>query len=254
MGHTLCVSKAGSRKVVADARVLVVAILLAFSAPAAAGDLEGSKHDLTAANRLAGVASMGGYAYNDYRDPCVYCHIPKDGSGAPDHGSGTARWNRSLGSSKDYQLYDSPTLQSKIKELGEESLLCLSCHDGTMAVDMIVQAPANWGTSEASSLHMRLDAGGGLDRCGQCHNGVTAHRMDRVVIGRNLMTGHPVGATYPDPFQDEYKRAINGVFRNGVRLFRNKVECASCHNVHKPDIFPFLRTKQSELCTTCHNK
>ncbi|MBC7951026.1 MAG: hypothetical protein H7Z12_04275 [Rhodospirillaceae bacterium] len=224
--------------------------------PALSGTLVGSKHDLTGLNRRAGVEAMTGLAFNNYRDPCIYCHVPTGLQGkVAVGGQQIQEWNRYLPTGE-IQVYESETLRSRIQELGPETLLCLSCHDGSMAVDMVVTKPEGWSVKDEAPLHMKIDKGGGLDRCTQCHDGNTAHRMDAVAIGRSLMDDHPVGVTYPGLFDstDFYPPSSDGRFRNGVKLFRNKVECASCHDVHNPDIVPFLRVEQKDLCITCHNK
>jgi len=237
---------------------LLAAIAL-VTMPAIAGSLVGSKHDLTSLNERAGVDAMSGLAFNDYGDPCIYCHIPTDGSDpAPNAAPGKMQienWNRYMPQGE-FQRYKRPSMTAKMGELGPQSLLCLSCHDGTMAVDMVVNKPNGWTTSDDAPLHMRLDKGGGLERCTQCHDGTTAHRMDTAVIGRNLMDDHPIGIAYPGLFDnpDFFRPGADGRFRNGVRLFDQQVECATCHNVHDPDISPFLRVEPSELCITCHNK
>jgi predicted CXXCH cytochrome family protein len=225
---------------------------------AISGTLVGSKHDMTSLNARAGVQAMTGLAFNDYRDACIYCHIPDSLKGneafAPG-GTQIAEWNRYLPEGE-IQLYRSETLRGKVGELGAESLICLSCHDGTMAIDMVVNKPKDWQSKDEAPLHMKLDKGGGLDRCTQCHDGTTAHKMDSVVVGRSLMDDHPVGIKYPGSFDDpDFNRpTMDGRLRNGVRLFKNQVECATCHDVHNPDIVPFLRVEQRVLCTTCHNK
>lgn len=225
--------------------------------PAVAGTLVGSKHDLTSLNWRAQVEAMTGLAYNDYRDPCIYCHIPPELSGQRlvPNGQQITNWNRYMPSGE-IVTYTSPTFRGKIEGLGPETLLCLSCHDGSMAVDMVVNKPAGWSTNEDAPLHMKLDKGGGLDRCTQCHDGITAHSMDSVIIGRSLMDDHPVGVKYPGLLGDEdyFTPSRGGLFRNGVRLFNSQVECATCHDVHNPDVVPFLRVEQKELCLTCHNK
>lgn len=240
----------------AAAKILVGALCCAV-VPALAGTLVGSKHDLTSFNARAQVEAMTGLAFNDYRDPCIYCHIPdniKD-KRLPPGKQQIEGWNRYM-PMNEIETYKSETIKGKVGTLGAESLLCLSCHDGSMAVDMVVNKPQDWTSQMDAPLHMRLDKGGGLERCTQCHDGVTAHKMDQVIIGSNLMDDHPVGIRYPgllsDP--DYYSPNQEGKFRNGVRLFNSQVECATCHNVHDPDLKPFLRVEQRELCLTCHNK
>jgi len=237
---------------------IVSALLALGTLPALAGTLVGSKHDLTALNARAKVEAMTGLAFNNYRDPCIYCHLPADPK-AKNTSTDDGRfkdWNRYFSFQDDYQRYESASAKAKPAQLGAQSLVCLSCHDGSMAVDMVVTKPPGWSTADDAPLHMRLDKGGGLNRCTQCHDGITAHKMDAVVIGRNLMDDHPVGVRYPGLFgsEDFHPPSRDGVFRNGVKLFDSQVECATCHDVHNPDVVPFLRVEQNELCITCHNK
>ncbi|WP_431856923.1 cytochrome c3 family protein [Azospirillum sp.] len=237
----------------------IASALLALAAvPALAGTLVGSKHDLTALNMRAKVEAMTGLAFNNYRDPCIYCHLPADAkaTSAFNDDERYKDWNRYFSNQEDYLRYESASNKVKPGQLGPQSLVCLSCHDGSMAVDMVVSKPGGWSTKDDAPMHMKLDKGGGLDRCTQCHDGVTAHKMDHVVIGRNLMDDHPVGIKYPGLFGNEeyHPPGRDGTFRNGVKLFDNQVECATCHDVHQPDVVPFLRVEQSELCITCHNK
>jgi hypothetical protein len=85
---------------------------------------------------------------------CVYCHTP--------HGAGYAGllntgfpplWNRMINTDTAYQTYDqagSPsfeassatTLNGKVKGV---SLACLSCHDGTIAFDALINLPGSGG-------------------------------------------------------------------------------------------------------------
>lgn len=236
--------------------LVAAAALIWLGLPAESGTLVGSKHDLTRLNERAGVEAMTGLAYNNYRDPCIYCHIPANAQSQRQPGAQQIQdWNRFMPTGE-FQRYESETLKGKIGELGAESMLCLSCHDGSMAVDMVINKPENWSMKDEAPLHMRIDSGGGLDRCTQCHDGRTAHSMELVSIGRNLMDDHPVGVNYPGLFDNNefFRPNTDGRFRNGIRLFDNKVECATCHDVHDPDIVPFLRVEQKDLCITCHNK
>lgn len=233
----------------------ILVLMMAFVYPTVGGTLQGSKHDLTGFNERAGVEAMTGLVFNDYRDPCIYCHVPSSVQGATSPGGAQIKdWNRYF--SSDAEVYQSPSLRAKVKNLGPESLICLSCHDGSMAVDMVISKPGDWSAKDEAGLHMKLDRGGGLERCTQCHDGSTAHRMDIVVIGKNLMDDHPVGVDYPGAFDsaDFHPPGSGGQFNNGIRLFRNRVECATCHDVHNPDIVPFLRVEPKYLCVTCHNK
>jgi hypothetical protein len=120
------------------------------------GGISNTRHNLTqsTANSLnAGETdplsvskTMGAYR-NNYNEVCVYCHTP--------HGANTQvalpLWNRThLGN--EYQTYDTlgtSTLTSAIDQPGLNSLACLSCHDGTLPVDSIINAPGSGGYSAA---------------------------------------------------------------------------------------------------------
>ena len=236
----------------------LAAAMLAASA-VEAGTILGSKHDFTGLNQRAGVAAMSGVAFSDYGSPCVYCHLPpeKAGEDTAELG-GIPGWNRfTPATDTAYDLYDSRTLDNKVRTPSPISLLCLSCHDGTMAVDMTVFKPDTWDSSEDAALHLRLNGGNDLMNCGKCHNGVAAHSIEIKHIGTDLQNDHPISMQYaglsasdPDyrPLDNDYG------FDNGVKLYDSKVECATCHNVHNPDVNLLLRVGAERLCETCHIK
>lgn len=234
--------------------------MLATAASVEAGTILGSKHDFTGLNDRAGVAAMPGLAFADYGNPCVYCHLPpeKEGADSTELGGIPPGWNRFKPAvDTAYDLYVSRTLDNKVKAPSPISLLCLSCHDGTMGVDMTVFKPDTWNSSEDASLHLRLNGGNSLMNCGKCHNGIAAHSIEIKHIGTDLQNDHPISMEYaglnhkdPDfrPVDHEYG------FENGVKIYDNKVECATCHNVHNPDVKLLLRTGAERLCETCHIK
>src|SRR5512147_3042169 len=65
---------------------------------------------------------------------CLYCHAPHSGIGG-----NTPLWGHTL-SSQTYSMYTSQTTQNIPVQpvLGDASSLCLSCHDGTVAVGQLV--------------------------------------------------------------------------------------------------------------------
>ncbi len=58
---------------------------------------------------------------------CVFCHTPHNGS------PGRALWNKDLPGIS-YQLYTSTTTRADLKQPTGSSRLCLSCHDGFVAM------------------------------------------------------------------------------------------------------------------------
>lgn len=218
----------------------------------------GSKHDFTGLNDRAGVVAMPGVAFSDYGYSCVYCHIPPEEAGArPEEFGGIRDWNRFVPATDGYELYRSQTLDSQVKTPNAISLLCLSCHDGTMAVDMVVFKPATFNPEEDTAMHMRINAGDDIESCGKCHNGQVAHDIAVKVIGTDLKNDHPISMQYAGlDFKDPDFRPPDSTagFDNGVKLYDGKVECATCHNVHNPQNELLLRAKAEVLCFTCHIK
>ena len=215
----------------------------------------GSKHDLTALNKRAGVEAMGGIAFSDYENACVYCHIPPEQETAEPVPGQIEGWNRIRPVANKYELYSSQNFDSTPSRPNDISLLCLSCHDGTMAVDRVIHKPKTWDSGNDMSLHMRLNATDDLNSCGKCHDGSVAHDIKAKAIGTNLRDDHPISIRYAGLDLDI--KGFRGVdapqgFSNGVKLFNGNIECATCHDIHNPDSPMLLRTPGDTLCSTCH--
>lgn len=239
---------------VAISATVPAAFAVEFSAVSAEKIL-GSKHDLTSLNRRAGVEAMGGVAFSDYGDACIYCHIPDERGSDPLKPGQIPNWNRFKTNFDSYTIYSGRTFESKPSQPGDISLLCLSCHDGTMAVDRIAFHPTEKLSEEDYSLHMKLDDTDDLQSCGKCHDGTVAHDISRKVIGSNISDDHPIAIRYLglDYNADKFYAPDNpGGFNNGIRLYDGNIECATCHDIHNPDAYKLLRTDAETLCSTCH--
>lgn len=221
-------------------------------ASAYAASIVGSSHDLTA---MSPRMIHQGNIYNNYNDICIYCHTVQSGTNNFD------AWNRP-GSTASYTLYQSPTFKSSVSapDATSSSSLCLSCHDGTIAVDNIITRP---GTYTAAPMHAAMNNNSA--NCGMCHqafpvtSGVAESAFARVrhgFIGTDLSNDHPVNMTY-DNLLDPKLRPISTVTASGLKLdSQNRVQCYSCHDPHVPNEKAFLRISNmnSALCTTCHTK
>ena len=103
--------------------------------------------------------------YNEYGEVCVYCHTPHNArtdAGAP-------LWNRA-DPETNYTLYSSDSLRSQPGQPGPKSMVCLSCHDGTISVDAVINAPQgteweSWQNSATGTVpfHGRLQGPEGVD-------------------------------------------------------------------------------------------
>ena len=100
-----------------------------------------TRHNLTQSFNPTASDVMTLVARNNYGEICVYCHTP--------HGANTQIkapiWNRTINTGQ-YIIYDKlRTLNRPIGQPGANSLTCLSCHDGTIAIDSIINMPGSGG-------------------------------------------------------------------------------------------------------------
>ena len=166
-------------------------------ASVSAGTILGTKHDFTGLNQRVGVVAMSTVAFSDYGSPCVYCHIPPEKDNADTAAlGGIPGWNRFLPATTTYDLYDSRTIDNKVRTPSPITLLCLSCHDGTMAVDMTVFQPDTFNREQDAALHLRIHGDNTLMNCGKCHDGKAAHSIEIKHIGTDLQNDHPISMTY----------------------------------------------------------
>ncbi|HHW15408.1 MAG TPA: cytochrome c3 family protein [Firmicutes bacterium] len=232
-------------------RLILIALILLITVgqTVAAASIVGSYHDLSWINQTH-LGTIGWQFFDDYNEVCVYCHTPHHANQAAG-----PLWNRATNTTT-FQLYTSGTLDAAPNQPGPSSRLCLSCHDGTVAVDAILNAPPPDADDKLSSVHGKMVKPWQQSHvdCSFCHSGVFGD-FSGSFFGGTLADEHPVGISYTSA-PDLVEAPGNGLFPNGIKLIDGKVECASCHNVHDPGIPPFLRTSNagSALCYTCHKK
>ena len=107
-------------------RVFIIAVLTGIVGTdvfAGNNGIKGSKHDLS-------ITGQGPTKSPHEREICIFCHAPHGGS------TDAPLWNRYT-SGATYQTYDSSTVKAKIGQPTGASKLCLSCHDGTIALGMV---------------------------------------------------------------------------------------------------------------------
>jgi len=118
---------------------------------------------------------------------CVFCHTPhgKPGSGAFETNmEAPFLWNRSA-SAATYDKYASSSMQAVVGLPGEGSKMCLSCHDGTVAVGQVDVLNGRLG-SEVGNIAMTGNDGttGGILSTSNSN------------LGTDLKNDHPIGFTY----------------------------------------------------------
>lgn len=206
---------------------------------ASLANILGSKHDLSVGKEAA---HNYNFAYANNNHVCVYCHTPHDPG---TNNGGKLQWDRSFSASA-YTLYNSPgatPTPSPSTASSSYSSICLSCHDGTIAVDSL------------ANMLQPLTTGTNRRRAGGYANQFFASPAMQTIMGSEMSNDHPVGVAY-DNIRNPDLSPENTINVAGLKLYDGKVECATCHDPHNNNNSAFTRiaNTQSGLCTTCHLK
>jgi len=215
----------------------------------------GSAHDF----------SDDGAFFSTGNEICVVCHAPHNTYNPTEgNAAGVANlgplWNRALTLVTAYSMYnDNVRVGSDIDaiDMGNVqpsgvSKLCLSCHDGTIAIDSYGRDTAgipNVGGTFVQTMNANANIGEGSGATG------------------NLENDHPVGFTYTGQVLDPELAPIGTGVVTGLKgidmpLFgADQLECATCHDVHATGTFDKLLrvwnadpSDPSALCLNCHAK
>ena len=172
--------------------------LLAASSVAMASVVN-TAHNLGASN------IPGGNFNSDTTEICVFCHTPHGG----DQDAFAPLWNRSTQTSNAYTRYSSLgrlTFDAKEAPVGSVSAACLSCHDGTQAMNAIINTPGsnsdkNWtggvsGWSEVSVTGSMADLTAPDGYWNGTYTPSGGTRGDMIYIGTDLRNDHPISMQY----------------------------------------------------------
>ncbi|MDP3111203.1 MAG: hypothetical protein Q8M71_03775 [Thermodesulfovibrionales bacterium] len=237
-----------TKKIILLAIIIAALQLLIFSGTSFS-TIVGSGHDLSVA---------GPHFAFDTDEVCVFCHTPHNAKVVDIDSNRLPLWNRSIsGNEVGFTPYSSSTLNAAPGQPRGMTLLCLSCHDGTSALNVV----QNYGGGVTTFAPMF-----GSD--------TTFANFPSLNIGegvKDLSNDHPVSFVFDTNLRNADQ--ANGVFGLNLpstigpdlRLFNGMLECATCHNPHEQDgspegakgpKYPFLRMSNanSEMCIKCHNK
>ena len=183
----------------------------------AVSKMENTKHNLS-------VSGPGIFRSASETRICVFCHTPHNASPL------TPLWNKAI-EPQTYSVYTSPTLRTPqpLPQPTGATKLCLSCHDGTIALGTVV-----------SGVNLGLNSA------------LTA--ASPAYFGLDLSTHHPVSFSYSSslPFPE---LVDPGSLPPAIRLAGGDiVHCNTCHDPHDDSngMFLAMDNRFSALCLACH--
>ncbi len=264
--------------------------LVSMSSVAMAG-IANTKHNLGGSPN----AGNGGAGWNfttGTTEICVFCHTPH----GADSSAAVPLWNRTL-STASYNTYASlgtSTLDSESTTVGSVSLACLSCHDGTQAMNVVINSPGG-GTTGAVAVGTNIGTNAVAPNSGGFFEFTSMSDVsgEMIYLGTDLRNDHPISIEYAGALTGALARtardadfvtALNTTVASGTTVYyidtnadsaKDKhdlplynrvggslagqplVECATCHDPHTQNT-TFLRNSAgnngSATCLSCHVK
>ncbi len=190
--------------------MLKIALVMIFISGFAFGQIANSAHDFS------------GDTWNSESEQCNVCHTPHNALAGV-----SPLWNHTV-TVASFTPYSSSSLDATVAAPDGASKLCLSCHDGTVAIDSYGGATGSINVS-------------GND-----------------LIGNDLSNDHPISFTYDATLATNDGGLVDPANAGVAALLTGgKMECSSCHDVHNGTGLTNLLTIDnagSALCLTCHSK
>lgn len=172
-----------------------LALVAVSSAAMAANGIANTRHNL-------GSAGTGNHT-SATTEICVFCHTPHNANQAVQ----APLWNRSA-SSASYQRYSSlgtTTFDAAEAPVGSVSIACLSCHDGTQAMDAMLNSPGS-GSGFTSATTSSIGTGGQGGTGGWTETNIMSafglgindngNVGDMIYLGTDLRNDHPISMQY----------------------------------------------------------
>ncbi len=153
---------------------------------------------------------------------CQFCHTPHMAL------SGTPLWNHKL-SDRIYEIYWSSSLDADVGQPTGSSKLCLSCHDGTIALEATVRSGS----------------------------GRTYMPPGSTNVGTDLSDDHPISFVYSADLsnKDPQIRQVDSLPDEFHIDQYGEMQCSTCHDPHDDTFGNFLVASnlRSNLCVKCHD-
>ncbi len=196
----------------------LVLLIVFFSPVTGQGSIVDTKHNLS-------VYGPGDLKASLEDEICIFCHAS--------HNTETLAplWNRYENNTV-FTLYGSPTMSTSTMQPGSKSRLCLSCHDGTVALGLVRNRPT------------AIEFPQGMN---------TIPADNRSNLTDNLADDHPLTLDFSQHPSGELSCTGCHDLHAGTS---NNLECTSCHDPHHDTYGKFLITDpiNGTLCYECHQK
>jgi predicted CXXCH cytochrome family protein len=192
------------------------AILMLMSSFAAAS-ISSTRHNLGSTNVAPNHAD--GSVANEFSgtaEICVFCHTPH----GADNTAAVPIWNRKLSNPAAFTRYSqlgTATFDASEAPVGSVSIACLSCHDGTQAMNVMINTPGSGTITTMAGTWV----GGNVTAGGIMQNpGAVSFPM----LGTDLSNDHPVSMQYGG----------GGISNNTLTATTNDVDFAQPSNNSTP--------------------
>jgi predicted CXXCH cytochrome family protein len=211
------VSPSGVGGIILPAMLTLAGLLVLSTQTRAQTEIARTVHNLTP-------SSVGALREADASGLCVFCHTPHNARPT------VALWNREL-PGVTYTLYESSTLQATLYQPTGASRLCLSCHDGILALSNLRVPP--------KGSHFTLGPLTG-----------------KASLGTDLSDDHPISFVYNGALAIRQGELVDpSALPSKVHLDNTgQLQCTTCHDPHEDRLPNFMRidNRFGALCTACH--
>lgn len=237
-------------------RFLATAIMVAIMAwgaivNAGPGKIKNTVHNMSSIAPAGFVGTRHWYT-TETDQICIFCHTPHNAQPAQ------PLWNK-VNPTQAFKMYTSSTTLTSVAKGVQapslESLLCLSCHDGRTAINVLHNSSVG---IDAGGGDKKLQFGGvyddplapaGVSGIPMALDNFTNPNTYRANLGKdatdryagnNLMDDHPISFSYTAAYDEKVSKGSDGLNPisvpkgQGLRFFgsNNRMECSTCHDPH----------------------
>ena len=203
---------------------LLVILLLVVGTSAYGVSIRFTKHNLS-------VSGPGDIRAVSETQVCIFCHTPHNSRRDIPY-----LWNRN-DQTTSYTPYQSSTLFAVVGQPTGTSKLCLSCHDGTIALGATLSGP------------QEIPFQGGIRFLPVGHTSR---------LGTDLSDDHPVSFEYDTNLASRNPELTDpSLLPLEIRIAADgQLQCTACHDPHDDTFGKFLvmSNRFSTLCNSCHTK